>query len=263
MRALRLAWVATVLVGSLLGRPAAATAFSTDQSDLWWNPAESGWGIQLVQRGSVIFATMFVYGASGTPAWYVATMNPAGTLRWTGDLYATTGPWFGAVPFDTMSVMPRKVGSMTWNAPSVDAGTLNYSVDGVPVSKNLVRQFISYDDFNGSFLGAIHQTQTACTDPAKNGTFEDFATITITQNASSLSFTLTSQLGLACTFAGTLSQNGRFGAATGTSTCGGKINPTTLSSIAVGVNSLVTHFDATDTVNGCVTSGYFAGARHR
>jgi len=263
MRTFRVALLAALLAASFHALPVRATAFSTDQSDLWWNPAESGWGIQLVQRGSVIFATMFVYGASGTPAWYVATMNATGTLLWSGDLYATTGPWFGMVPFDAASVMPRKVGSMTWSAPDVDAGTLTYTVDGVAVAKNLVRQFIANDDFSGTFIGAIHETLTACTNPAKNGTFEDFATIALTQNALDLSFTLTSQMGIACTFAGTLSQNGRFGAATGTTNCSGKINPTTLSSIAIGINSIVTHFDGTDMSNGCVTTGYFAGARHR
>ncbi len=40
--------------------PVWATSFTTDQSDLWWNPNESEWGMQLVHRGSVIFATMFV-----------------------------------------------------------------------------------------------------------------------------------------------------------------------------------------------------------
>jgi hypothetical protein len=48
-----------------------ATAYSTDQSDLWWNPNESGWGMQVVQTGSVIFVTMFVYDQNnnlpGTP----------------------------------------------------------------------------------------------------------------------------------------------------------------------------------------------------
>jgi hypothetical protein len=63
--------------------------------------AESGWGMQLVERGTIIFATLFVYDPSGAPTWYVATMpfisnNPNNV--WTGDLYATTGPWFGTVP---------------------------------------------------------------------------------------------------------------------------------------------------------------------
>ena len=52
---------------SFLASPAYPASFSTDQSDLYYIPAESGWGIQLVQRGAVIFATMFVYGPGYTP----------------------------------------------------------------------------------------------------------------------------------------------------------------------------------------------------
>ena len=75
--------------------PVHSTSFTTDQSDLWWVPNESGWGMQLVQRGSVIFATLFVYDPTGNPTWYTATLDPmAGNLTWTGDLYATTGPYF-------------------------------------------------------------------------------------------------------------------------------------------------------------------------
>ncbi len=44
-----------------------ATSFSNDQSDLWWNANENGWGIQFVQRGSTIFATMFVYDCQWQP----------------------------------------------------------------------------------------------------------------------------------------------------------------------------------------------------
>src|SRR4030081_3823288 len=100
MKTARSALVVLLLaVGSALS-PAHATAYSTDQSDLWYVTSESGWGIQFVQRGSVIFATMFVYDQSGVPIWYVATMNPSGNYLWTGDLLRTQGPWFGTVPFD-------------------------------------------------------------------------------------------------------------------------------------------------------------------
>src|SRR5215831_3630119 len=30
-------------------------------SDLWWNPAESGWGVNLQQQGNILFATWFTY----------------------------------------------------------------------------------------------------------------------------------------------------------------------------------------------------------
>ena len=60
-RALRAIAIASLCAAAqLLGSSAAATAFSADQSDLWWNRGESGRGVQLVQRASLIFATMFV-----------------------------------------------------------------------------------------------------------------------------------------------------------------------------------------------------------
>src|ERR1051325_2487186 len=72
MRFIRRA-LATLLVAlSWCSAAAIAASFSTDQSDLWWaNPpgSENGWGFQLVQRNFAIFATLFVYGPTGTPTW--------------------------------------------------------------------------------------------------------------------------------------------------------------------------------------------------
>src|SRR5579864_5242834 len=139
--------------------PAAAVAFSIDQSDLWYIPAESGWGMQLVQRNSTIFATLFVYDPAGNPIWYVATMNPIAPSEWSGDLYATTGPWFGTVPFNPASVTVTKVGTMSWTLGSFDdEGTVNYTVSGVSVSKNVIREPLVTEDYSGHFYGVIHQS---------------------------------------------------------------------------------------------------------
>ena len=265
MPAFRLLCVGVLAIASCFSTPVRATAFSTDQSDLWWNPAESGWGIQFVDRADTIFATMFVFDANNVSTWYVATMPATGAQTWTGDLYAVThGTWFGNPTFTPIGPNDvRKVGTMTWNAPSPTNGTLTYTVDGHLVTKQLVRQFIALDDFSGTFRGGIHQTASGCNNPADNNTLEDFATVATTQQGSSFAFTLTSQLGLACSFTGTLAQDGRFGRASGTATCAGKAQPVTLSTMVVGVNSLTLHYDAADTGDGCKTSGYFSGARHR
>ncbi|HEX5633216.1 MAG TPA: S8 family serine peptidase, partial [Gemmatimonadales bacterium] len=37
----------------------ASRAGASNYSDLWWNPAESGWGVNLEHQGDVIFATWF------------------------------------------------------------------------------------------------------------------------------------------------------------------------------------------------------------
>jgi hypothetical protein len=137
--------------------PVSATSFSNDQSDIWWNANESGWGIQFVQRGNTIFATMFVYDAAGNPTWYIAAMQgskPNGVLTFTGDLYSAYGPRFGTDPFDPHAVGGAQVGTMTWQKQSGSPGTLAYSVNGVNVVKMLTRQFIANDDYSGQLGGA-------------------------------------------------------------------------------------------------------------
>ena len=93
---------------------AMATSFSTDQSDAWAAQGESGWGFLSFQRGSVVFGAIFVYDQSRTPIWYSATLFNTGNLVWSGDLYETSGPFFGAAFFDQNAVTYRRVGTMTW-----------------------------------------------------------------------------------------------------------------------------------------------------
>jgi hypothetical protein len=54
MKTMRCMFASLLLAVATLSSPVWSTSFSTDQSDLWYIPAESGWGIQFVQRGSVI-----------------------------------------------------------------------------------------------------------------------------------------------------------------------------------------------------------------
>ena len=146
MKALRHA--ACTLLGAvfLLASPAYPAAFSTDQSDLYYIAAESGWGVQLVQRGSDIFATLFVYDQNGNPTWYTATMDYTSNLTWTGTLYATTnGTYFGS-PWNPATLIVTPVGTMTWQAPLVSGGILTYVVNGATVVKNVVRQTLVLDD---------------------------------------------------------------------------------------------------------------------
>src|SRR5215472_10974412 len=185
--------VAMTLICAFSSSLTASGSFSTDQSDLWWGDppgSENGWGLQLIQRSSTIFATMFVYAPSGDPTWYVSTMMPTGApLQWSGDLYATTGPWFGTVPYNPASVTVRKVGTMRWTASSGVTGILSYTIDGVAVSKNLIRQTLVSENYGGHFAGGIHQTNAGCANPDFNGTFEQIGVLNVVQNGSALTMT--------------------------------------------------------------------------
>ena len=266
MIALRRAACVLLAAASLLASPVYSTSFSTDQSDLWYIPAESGWGIQLVQRGSVIFATMFVYDPNGNPVWYVATMQFAGNFTWTGDLYATTGPWFGAVPFNPANVAARKVGTMTWAAQTVETGTLSYVVDGVAVTKNVVRQALVLDDYSGTYLGALHATATGCFNPANNFSGgEVFVTAYVAQSGQSISVSfVSSATGASVTVTGILTQYGQFGSILGTySSSSGEVGNALLFAMNTQLDSFSARFSFNSTNIGCQNTGYLGGVRSR
>jgi len=171
-RSAALAACATAMLGTA---PAAATSFSSDQSDLWYRSSESGWGMQLVQRGSVIFATLFVYDAASRPVWYTSTLQAQVDGSWAGALYATTGPYFGATSFEPSAVTVQQVGSMTWSSADGTTGALTYTVRGMTVTKSVERQVLVLDDFSGRYAAALSQINS-CTGPK-----EQFADMTVTQ----------------------------------------------------------------------------------
>jgi hypothetical protein len=189
----------------------AQAAFSTDASDLWWNPAESGWGMQIVEEGDASFATLFVYDAGGVPTFYSATLTLALSQAWTGDLYRTTGPYFGAASFDPAQVQLRKAGALSFTRTSSDAGVLQYTVDGIAVSKNVVRQLLRYDDYSGSYVATVNLVATHCAsfppDRPPTGAFA----ITIVQTGTAMTLSGAFLHPSACTYTGSYAQAGHVG----------------------------------------------------
>jgi len=122
-------------------------ALATGFQDLWWAaPAgvESGWGINVAQEGSIIFATWFTYGSDGSPMWLSVTAQSPALDVFTGTLYATTGPPFNAVPFQPMNVVATPVGTATFTFTDGNNGTFSSSVSTpggtVLQSKAITRQ---------------------------------------------------------------------------------------------------------------------------
>jgi hypothetical protein len=262
---LRSALVAPLLViATLFSAPVAATSFSTDQSDVWNAIGEPGWAIQLVQRGSTIFATMYVYGPSTQATFYSAALEATATqFTWSGDLIATTGPWFGTTPFNSALVTTRNVGTMTWTATSTSTGILKYSVDGVFVTKTMARYLVRYDDYSGTYLAAIHEDTTECFNPADNDSLDGSLDLTVGQSGLSMTIGLAGP-GATCTFTGTLSQAGQFGSVAGTYSCtSGDFGTFQFFEMNVGVNYLTGNLSTHGTNDGCNSTGYFSAVRHR
>ncbi len=110
----------------------------TNYQDIWWNAAESGWGLALAHQGNIIFATLYNYGNSGRDVWLVASaLNRQSDGSFTGDLLLTSGPVFNASPWTGISA--TSVGSMTLRFNNGESGTLSYTVLGTNVVKSITR----------------------------------------------------------------------------------------------------------------------------
>lgn len=116
-------------------------AIGDNFTDLWWIPSESGWGMNINQQSNIVFATLFTYAADGSPQWLVLS---EGRLQadgsFSGTLYRTAGPAFGANPWSPAGVTLAAVGTMRIAFTGADNATLDYTLDGIAVAKNIERQ---------------------------------------------------------------------------------------------------------------------------
>ncbi len=120
-------------------------AAATNYQDLWWvgGGAESGWGINLTHQGDTIFATWFTYDADGTPLWLAVTANRIAPATYRGTLIRTTGPAFGAVPFDPARVTRTAAGTATFTFANGNAATFAYTLNGISQAKAITRQLFA------------------------------------------------------------------------------------------------------------------------
>lgn len=132
--------IAAAAAMAALALPASAGQYS----DLWYNPQEPGWGVNVVQQRETAFVTLFVYGPDGNPTWYVAPaarithQGTAGPL-FEGTLYRARGPWHGG-PFDPAEVRTEAAGHLTLEVLARERMRVHYSADGSAVAKDVVRQ---------------------------------------------------------------------------------------------------------------------------
>ncbi len=174
---LALAWLAAI-------GEAQATSANTDVTDLWWDPTDGGWGMELTNTGTFVYGTLFVYGPDRQPTWLAGEMTKVdGELtRFTGPLYVTTGTYYGGISLKPFTA--REAGTMSFTLNDVYTGTLRYTVDGVVVNKVVQRQPLTYDDFGGTYRATITATSFGCKSYLLNGNSLDSLSVKIVQNGS-------------------------------------------------------------------------------
>lgn len=141
---------------------ASLPAHAENYTDWWWNPDQSGQGINVGQEGGLIFVSWFTYDETGAGMWLVMG-GPLTGNSLTSPLYRTTGPKLGT-PFDPTQVVETQVGEGTLTfADNFDA-TFNWTVDSKSGSLALVRESFGAPPLAGRFLSDSVATATSqCT----------------------------------------------------------------------------------------------------
>jgi hypothetical protein len=243
---------AVVFAASLTAQ---ASSFSSEITDMWWNPAESGWGVNVILQNNVAFMTFFIYDQNQNPVWYTAQLSTQpGNSVWSGPLYATKGPYFGA-PYTPYMI--RQAGTATFNITALNAATLTYSVDGVVVVKNVQRQTWTNENYTGSYVGGYSLRYSSCNPASGNGISEVAEVLNVNQVGTAMTIA-SATAGVNCTYTGTYSQTGKLGSVQGNYTC------------TDGTQGTFTFFEMTPTISGfmaravgqsqsCQWAGYIGG----
>ena len=78
-------------------------AHAVNYQDLWFNEAESGWGVNIAQQDQTLFGTWFIYDSNNQPSWVAmsdgARVVGAAVPTYKGAIIKTTGDTLAVVIF--------------------------------------------------------------------------------------------------------------------------------------------------------------------
>ncbi|HUI99279.1 MAG TPA: hypothetical protein VLY46_03545 [Usitatibacter sp.] len=251
--------LAALAAAAALAMPAYATTYSVDYTDLWYNPNESGWGLNLIQQGQTMFGTLFVYGVGTTAQWFVASdIEPVGTstTQFSGQLFQTSGPYFAAPGFDPNQVRPVTVGTIGLTFTDANTAILIYTVNGQQVTKTVTRQTWRNDNLSGTYIGGLTAIGSSCNPSDYAGAILIFGELTAAQSSNNqvtmnVQFTSSANQASQCTYQGPYTQAGRSGSISGTYACNingqsANAGSFTVSRIQSSLDGFMGHFNGQD-----------------
>ena len=236
----------------------ASPALAVDYSDMWYLPAESGWGVNFTQNDGVIFITFFIYGTDNKPVWYVAIAYQDASGNYSGTLYSTTGTYFGA-PWSGYTA--TAAGTASFAPTDASHGTLTYTLNGGPtVVKSIVRQTLTTIDLTGNFTGGQAGGYSNCASAGDNFLYKDTFDLSVMQASGNVTFTF-AYPSLNCTFSGALVQEGQlYRVPSAIYQCDDGTNTTaSMSEIKLTSQGIEGRFDAPDVGGACREDATFSG----
>jgi len=206
---------------------ASFSARALEFTDVYVDPNEIGWGIFVVQSDTFQFLAFFVYGQDGKPTWYSCQLSLDASGKYSGQLYASTGPYYGG-PWDPSAQHNVAVGACTFAPSDIYNATLTYSLTGGPTVVKPIQRFpLTPYVFSGNYSGSMAGSISGCMDPNGNDpAFRARYGLAVAQNgdqSATLIFTFVDQThsGIVCSVTGPLTHLGRLYQLNGQLSCTG------------------------------------------
>jgi photosystem II stability/assembly factor-like uncharacterized protein len=114
---------------------------STNYSDVWWGgPAQTGWGVALLQEEAVLAGSWYTYNSQGQPVWYLINSGTwTSATSYTAPLTRSTGSPLIGVIYNPALFASTNAGSVTFTFSDANNATMTYAVDGVTQTKSITR----------------------------------------------------------------------------------------------------------------------------
>jgi hypothetical protein len=120
-----------------------AKAASENFQDLWWNPYDQGWGMNIAHQGDVIFATYYTYDAAGKGVWYAMSNTvKVANSAYAGPMQLVRGPAFDST-WDSSKVKAADTGTASFRFEPSGTAVFDYSLAADGGTKTMVRMAFS------------------------------------------------------------------------------------------------------------------------
>ena len=154
------------LLALVLYLAAGLTHATNNYQDWWWNPAQSGMGLNVGQQNDTVFVAWFNYG-DDTKASFLTMGGVLSGNTLTGPLYRGTGPAPGS-NYNPALVKQAAVGTATLTFNSNTDATLNYSYDNKSGSMALQRFSFANPNLNQTWTVVDSYTTISCANASLN-----------------------------------------------------------------------------------------------
>jgi hypothetical protein len=235
---------------------------ANNYQDWWWNPAQSGMGLNIGQQNDTIFVAWFNYG-DDTKASFLTMGGVLNGNTLTGTLYRGTGPVPGP-NYNPAQVKQTAVGTATLNFNTNNDATLTYSYDNKGGTMALQRFSFASPNLNQTWTVVQTYTTNNCANPSLNGSTTNVRNLKGQQGAgNNFTLAITDLDGTTrCNAALAFQPAGSKGVAVGSATCyDGSSANITFDDMSVQAGYLNLAFTATNMTEdrSCIQKGNWSG----